>query len=159
MKKFTNALLTSALVVSTLGLAGLASAKPFGEGSGGERGDHFAESRHQHGDREFNLDRMAKRLNLSNEQRSQIERIIAASRGQMSVLRTKLLSNREQLSQMMQQSPLDEAAVRSLADAHGDLKADKVVLLAQQRAKINEVLTDEQRAKLAEMRTKKRWKH
>ena len=112
---------------------------------------------HKHGGRAFNVDRMAERLNLTDDQRAQIEAIMEESRQQMSNQRDKMQENREQLRALMQQSPLNEAQVRKVADAQGDLKADMIVLRAQKRAKINTVLTDDQRAQLEEMRGKRRW--
>ncbi len=130
---------------------------PFGDAPGCWRGAHQMGPGHKHGGRAFNVDRMAERLNLTDDQRAQIEAIMEESRQQMSNQRDKMQENREQLRALMQQSPLNEAQVRKVADAQGDLKADMIVLRAQKRAKINTVLTDDQRAQLEEMRGKRRW--
>jgi len=157
MKKSSKLLLAGVLIVSSLGLVAAVSAKPFSEGPGCERGGHHMGSDHKYGDRGFNVDRIAKKLNLTDDQRTQIEAIVEGSKQQMSDRREKMQASREQLKELIQQSPLNETEVRKVADAQGDLKADMIVLRAQQRAKINAILTDDQRIQLEDMRGKKRW--
>ncbi len=156
MKKSSKALLASVLIVSSLGLVATVSAKQYSDRPDCERGGHHMGSGHERGDKGFKLDRMAKKLNLGDDQRTQIEAIMEASKQQMSDQRDKVQANREQLRSLTMQSPLDEVAVRTIADAQGDLKADMIFLRAQQRAKINAILTDEQRAELEDMGGKKR---
>ena len=157
MKKLTKPLIASALIVSSLGLIGAASAMPFGEGAGCWRGGYQMGPGHKYSGRGFNVERMANKLDLTDDQRTQIEAIAEESREQMSDQRNKLQANLEQLRELMQQSPFNEAEVRNIADAQGDLKADMIVLRAQQRTKINAVLTDDQHAQLEKMRGKRRW--
>ena len=155
MNKSIKTVLASALVVSSLGLVAPVSAKPQGDGADCERGRHM-EAFHKRGEKGFNVDRMAKKLDLSENQRTQIEDIMAASKPQIMDHREKLRENRKQLKSLTKQSPLDEAALRKVADTQGDLTADMIVLRAQQRAKIGDILTQEQRAKLADRADKKR---
>jgi len=159
MKKSSKLLITSVLVASSLGLVATATAKPFGEGPGCGRGAHYMGADYKRGGHEFNVERMAKKLNLTDDQRTQIEAIVEASKQQKNDQRDKMQANREQLRELTQQSPLNEAEVRKVADAQGELKADMIVLRARQRAEINAVLTDEQRAQLEDKRGKKRWNH
>lgn len=158
MNKSLKAVLASTLIVSSLGLVAPVSAKPSGDGPDCDRGRH-TEAPHERGDKGFNVDRMAKKLDLSDDQRTQIEGIMAASKQQMKDQHDKLRANRKQLRSLTMQNTLDEAALRKLADAQGDLKADMIVLRAQQRAKIGDVLTKEQRAKLADRAGKRREHH
>lgn len=158
MNKSLKSGLACVLIVSSLGLVAPVSAKPSGDGADCDRGRH-ADAVHKRGDKGFNVDRMAKKLDLSDDQRTQIEGIMAASKQQITDHREKLRENRKQLKSLMRQSPLDEAALRQVADSQGNLKADMIVLRAQQRVKINDILTNEQRAKLADMVGKKRGHH
>jgi len=155
MNKSIKTVLASALIVSSLGLVAPVSAKPQGDGADCDHG-RLMEMVHKRGEKGFNVDRMAKKLDLSENQRTQIEDIMAASKQQIMDHREKLRENRKQLKSLTKQSPLDEAALRKVADARGDLTADMIVLRAQQRAKIGDILTQEQRAKLADMGGKKR---
>ena len=155
MNKSFKAVLASTLIVSSLGLVAPVSAKPSGDRPDCDRGRHM-EAVDKRGDKGFNVDRMAKKLDLSDDQRTQIDGIMAAAKQQMKDQHDKLRANREQLKSLMRQSPLDETALRKVADAQGDLEADMIVLRAQQRAKIADILTEEQRAKLADRAGKKR---
>ena len=155
MKKSLKAMLASALIVSSVGLVAPVSAKPQGEGADCDRG-RLMDAVHKRGEKGFNVDRMAKKLDLSENQRAQIEAIMEASKQKMSDHRDKLRANRKQLKSLTMQSPLDEVMLRKVAEAQGDLKADMIVLRVQQRVKINGMLTSEQRVKLEDMGGKKR---
>lgn len=155
MNKSLKAVLASALIVSSLGLVVPVSAKPQGESADCDSG-RLMDGFHKRGEKGFNVDRMAKKLDLSENQRAQIEDIKAAAKQQMKDHRDKFRANREQLKSLTMQSQLDETALRKVAEAQGDLKAEMIVLRAQQRVKINGILTSEQRAKLADMVGKKR---
>ncbi len=156
MKKLSNPLLASVLIVSSLGLAATASAMSSGEGSDCERGGHKMGPGHKQGGRGFNVERMANKLDLTDDQSTQIKAIVEQSKQQMSDQHDKMQENRKQLRALMQQSPLNEAEVRKIADTQGDLKADMIVLRAQQHATIHAVLTDEQRAQWKETRGNRR---
>ena len=156
MKKSTNYLLAGALVMSSVGLAGMVTAMPYGDGPGCGRGGNQVEAGYKRGGRGFNVDRMAQRLDLTDDQRTQLQAVLAAAKPRMSDLRSELQASRKKLRELMQTSPIDEAEVRNIAETQGDLKADMIVLRAQQRAEINAVLTDEQRTQWVEMRGKRR---
>ncbi|MEE4378135.1 MAG: Spy/CpxP family protein refolding chaperone [Candidatus Competibacteraceae bacterium] len=144
MKKLSKPAIAVVLIVSSLGLAATVSAKPGGDrdcGRGGQQG--------------FNVERIADKLDLNDEQRVQIAAVVDKSSQQMASLRDQMKANREQLRELSQQSPFDETAVRNVADTQGDLKANMIVLRAQQRAEINAILTDEQRAQWEEKRGKR----
>lgn len=100
---------------------------------------------------------MTEKLNLSDEQRAKVKVIVEDSKQQMSDLGEKMRENREQLRELTQQSPLNEAKVRKVVDTQSDLKADMIILRAQKRAKINAVLTGDQRAQLEQTRGKRGW--
>ncbi len=156
MKKSSKALLASVLIVSSFGLGSTVSAKEHGDRPDCERGGHHMGESDKHGNKGFNVDRLARKLDLGDDQRTQIEAVVEASKQQISAQRDKMQANREQLRSLTMQRPLDVAAVRTFADAQGDLNADMIVLRAQQRAKINTILTDEQRAELEDMSRKER---
>ncbi len=156
MKKLSKPLLAGVLIVSSLSLAATASAVSSSEGSGCERSGHKMGQGHKRGDRGFKVERMADKLGLTDDQSTQIKAVIAQSKQQMSDQRDKMQENRKQLRVLTKQSPLNEAEVRKIADAQGDLKADMIVLRAQQHAKIHAILTDEQRTQWEQMRGKRR---
>lgn len=153
MKKSFKTLLATALVVSSLGMAGQVAAMPYGGGPDGcmRGGLHKGP-----GGKGFNVERMSNRLNLTQEQRTQVQAIVDGNSEQMTDLRAKMQQNRETIRGLTQQTPFDEEEVRRLADEQGDLKADMIVLRAQQRSQISAVLTDEQREQMKNMRGKRR---
>ena len=151
MKKLTKSLLAMTLVVSSVGLVTVVSAMPFGDGSGcGRAGHHMAHSKHD-GGRGPNLERLADRLNMTEQQRAEVKAVLDDTRQQMVKLREQMRDNRAQLRDLAGKTDFDEAAVRSIADKQGDLNAETIVLRARQRHEMKAVLTDEQRVQLDEM--------
>ena len=151
MKKLTKSLLAMTLVVSSVGLVSVVSAMPFGDGPGcGRGGDHMMPGKRD-GGRGPNLARLADRLNMTEQQRAEVEAVLDESRQRMVKLREQMRENRVQLRELSGKTDFDEAAVRSIADKQGDLKAETIVLRARQRHATKAVLTDEQRAQLDEM--------
>lgn len=157
MKKSIKPLLAVVLVAGALGMTSHVSAMPPGDGDGGcMRGSQKMNQGGKHQGRGFNVERMSRKLNLTDEQRTQVESIVEASSQQFSDIRTELQQNRASLRELSLETPLDEAKVRELADTQGDLKADMIVLRAQRRSQISAILTDEQRQQMQSMRGKKR---
>jgi Spy/CpxP family protein refolding chaperone len=151
MKKLTKSLLAMTLVVSSVGLVTMVSAMPFADGAGcGRGGHHMGHSKH-HGGGGPNLERLADRLDMTEQQRAEIKVMFDDSRQQMANLREQIRENRTQLRELAGQAEFDEAAVRSIAERQGDLKAETIVLRARQRHEMKAVLTDDQRVQLEEM--------
>lgn len=158
MKKLTKSLLAATLVVSSVGLVTVVSAMPFADGPGcGRAGHHMAYSKHS-SSRGPNLERLADRLDMTEEQRAEIKVILDDAREQMVELREQIRENRVELRELTGQAEFDEVAVRSLADKQGDLKAEAIVLRARQRHDMKAVLTDEQLVQLDEMRNRKHYR-
>ena len=153
MKKTFKTILAVALVAGSLAVAGQAAAMPYGGGPDGcMRGAHKMGP----GGKGFNVERMSQRLNLTEEQRTQVQASVDGTSEQMTDLRSKMQQNREAMRELTQQTPFDEEEVRKLAAAQGDLKADMIVLRAQQRSEINAILSDEQRAQMQNRPWRKR---
>lgn len=151
--------MASVLVLSSLGLAVPAYSMPAGEGyKKCMHGEYKREHGGMHGKRGFDVDRLAEKLNLSDDQRSQMKVIIEESKPQISALREKMRENRKQLRELSQKTPFNETDVRKLAEAQGDVKAEMIVLRMQQRSQIQALLTEEQRVQMKEMREKKHWR-
>lgn len=151
MKKFTKSLLAMTLVVSSVGLVTVVSAMPFADGPGcGRAGQSMAPGKRD-GGRGPNLERLADRLNMTEQQRAEVKAVVDDSRQQMVKLREQMRENRAQLRGLAGTTAFDETAVRSIADRQGDLKAETIVLRARQRHAMRAVLTDEQRVQLDDM--------
>ena len=152
MKKFAKSIFVVTLLVSSVGLVTMVSAKPFSDGPGCGRGSHQAgQGQHDRSKGRY-MKRLARRLNMTDEQRADIEAILGNSRDQMAGLRDEMRANRAQIRDLTRLSGFDEDAIRGAADKQGDLKAEMIVLRARQRAEMRALLTDEQRAQLDDMR-------
>ena len=159
MKKILTTALASISAMTSLGFAASSYAMPSAEGyEKCMHGKHGKGHGEKHGRRGFDIDRMAEKLNLNDEQRASMQTIVEQSKPEISALREKMRENRKLLKELAHKSPFNEAEVRKLANAQGDLKAEMIVLRMQQRSKISEVLTEEQRAQMKEMREKKHWR-
>lgn len=155
MKTLTKSLVAGVVLASSVGLVTVVAAMPSGDGPGcGRSGHHMGHGRHS-GGHGLKLERLADRVNATDEQRAAIRAIADGSRQQMTNLRDEIRANRGQLKELTRQTPLDEAAVRSVADKQGELKAEMIVMRARERSEMKAVLTDEQRAELDEMRGRK----
>lgn len=95
------------------------------------RGRHFA--------------RLAEVLDLTPEQQEQIKAIRSAEREKVEPLRQQLLEGRDKLCLLIEASPFDEAAVRSLAASQADIRTEMIVSRARVQNRINALLTPEQR--------------
>ena len=105
------------------------------------------------------MERMIKHLDLSDEQATQVRSIRDSYQPKMQALREKMQENRKQLREEMQSETIDQEKVKKLAQATGDLKAEKIILRAEKRNKIHNVLTKEQREKMKEMKERRGYKY
>jgi len=105
------------------------------------------------------MERMIKHLELSDEQATQVRSIRDSYQPKMKALREKMKENRKQLREEMRAETIDQEKVEKLAKSMGDLKADKIILRAEKRSKIHDVLTKEQREKMKEMKERRGYKY
>ena len=92
--------------------------------------------------------RMAERLGLDDTQHETIRNIVDAARPEMQALRDKARANRDALAALDAGSP----DVQSIAISNGELATEATLLFTRVRGEINAVLTEEQRAELAEIK-------
>jgi len=152
--------LIATLLVSSLALGGTAIAQA--------SSDHSYNSEH-HGKHckkgkmgkrfGMRIERMAKKLGLSESQLEQARKIEAKYKPKMQAMHEKKKASRQQLREVMHADNIDQASVKKLAKQQGDLKAQKIVLRSQMRTEINKLLTAEQRIKMKDMHNKRYEKH
>jgi Spy/CpxP family protein refolding chaperone len=164
MKKTTALLLTSALLAGGIGVATADDDRyERGEGSKfgcrhkGEHGGygHHGWGRHGH-DAEERVERMSKVYGLNDKQVEQVRAITKKYEAGFDKLQTGMRDNRTKLRELMEKGDAGEADVRKLADAHGRLKADKIVLRSKMQQEIDKVLTKEQLEKRKQWREARR---
>ena len=91
------------------------------------------------------IDRMAKKLNLTEAQKEQVKAILASEREKTEPLRQRLAENRKNLRKAIEAQPFDEATVRTLAAKQNDTRVELVVSRARARSQIYALLSPEQR--------------
>ena len=133
----------ASILVSSLGLAGVAHACKGHSGGGheGSRGDRMMHT--------------LKKLDLTDEQRQAVSEITDASRDQMKARRDEMSTIRKALKEQGRAATFDAGAVRQLADAKSKIMADITVERMQRLHQIRQQLTAEQLEKLDAMKEKR----
>jgi len=96
----------------------------------------------------MNVMRMAEELNLSDEQRDKIGKIIDDTRPKLRKNGFAMMDNRKEIHALMQDGNVDDKKLRSLTRKQGDLTAEQMYLQLKMQSDIHNVLTDEQREKM-----------
>jgi len=100
------------------------------------------------------FERVADRLDLSDTQREQVRDVLKAHKSGILASIQQVRTSRAALRQAIDTDPVDEGTIRSRAADMGRAEADAAVVRAQIRAEILPILNDEQKAKLAALRTR-----
>ncbi len=103
--------------------------------------------------------RMAKELNLTEDQQKQIKAILESERQKAAPLRKQLAENREQVRKAIEAQPFDESAVRALAAGQNATRVELVVSRARAKSQIFALLTPEQRDLAKKFRWEGRGRH
>ena len=93
-------------------------------------------------------------LDLTDEQKAKVKEIMDANKTTFEPTMQSMKENRAKLHDLSKAGTFDQAQVESLANEQGDLVAKMIVQKESVKAQIFAILTDEQKAKAAEMRTK-----
>ncbi|MGA6993368.1 MAG: Spy/CpxP family protein refolding chaperone [Candidatus Deferrimicrobiaceae bacterium] len=101
--------------------------------------------RHRGKDPGQRIDRMAKKLDLTEAQKEQVKAILASERDKAEPLRQQLAENRENLRKAIEAEPFDEATVRALAESRNKTRVELVVSRARTKSRIFALLSPEQR--------------
>jgi protein CpxP len=96
--------------------------------------------------------RIARALDLSDDQKSQIKAILKAHASEIEAQIRASAAARSAVHDAVLAQPPDEAAIRAAAQNFGQVHADGAVLFAKVRAEIQPILTEPQRAKIQRFR-------
>ncbi len=91
------------------------------------------------------IDRMAKKLGLTEAQQEQVKAILTSEREKVAPLQQQLAENREKIRQTIEAELFDEAAVRTLAESQNQTRVELVVSRARTKSQIFALLSPEQR--------------
>ncbi len=132
------------LAIVLCGTAMLYAQQAEASGSAAEWGGHH------HGRMAF----MARELNLTDQQKTQIKTIMQSNRATMTPVLTQLAQNRKAMLTLTAGGAFDQAKVQTLATQQAQLMSQLMVQKAAVRSQIyNTVLTADQKAKADQMRT------
>ncbi|TFG60427.1 MAG: periplasmic heavy metal sensor [Deltaproteobacteria bacterium] len=91
------------------------------------------------------IDRMAKKLGLTEAQQEQVKAILTSEREKVAPLQQQIAENRGKIRQTIETEPFDEAAVRTLAESQNQTRVELVVSRARTKSQIFALLSPEQR--------------
>lgn len=103
--------------------------------------------------------RMAKELNLTEDQKTQIKTILESERQNAAPLRKQLAENREEMRKAIESQPFDESAVRALATRQNAARVELIVSRARVKSQIHALLTPEQRDMAKKLRAEGKGRH
>ena len=154
MKKIT---IIPILMIGTLLVAGSAFAWSGGhnkkncDGFQGHRGQGMTQEQHE--DRmENRLEKMAVILDLTEQQKGQLETLFEKKWQDRQSMRTEMEASRKTLREYKQGNNFDESEFRAIAQKHADLKAEMMVQRAKTKQQVFAVLTPEQQQKAEKLR-------
>lgn len=96
-------------------------------------------------------ERIIRGLDLTDEQKSKVKELRDAHQQAVAPLHEAMKANREKLSAATANGAFDEAAVTAIANEHGSIAAQMMVAREKMKSQVYALLTDEQKAKFAEM--------
>ena len=111
------------------------------KGQKGHQGGHF-------------FQRMARELNLSDQQRAEAKTLFEQGRAEHKPLMDAMGGERRKLQSLIHSGNADEAAIRAQAAKVAAVQSDLAVLRGQQAKQFAALLTPDQAAKLKELREK-----
>ena len=108
--------------------------------------------KHQRGHRFFKI--LARKLSLTDQQKSQAQAIFKANRATAKPLFTSLMTEKHQLRTLIMSGTADEAAIRAESAKVASIEADLAVQRANGAKQFQALLTPDQQAKLKALQAK-----
>ncbi len=145
--------LTLSLGVVVLAVVALAATAVY-VGAQGRMGWHGRDGWHGRGERpsiERIVDHIGSRLDLTADQKAQVNTIIAAEHTNVEPLFVQLAANWQQMRAATTGGQFDEEQVRALATSQAQTITELIVVKERVKAKVYAVLTPEQRTKADQM--------
>ena len=155
MNKLNVALAT--VLISTVGFATAPAMAEGGEGGWkkGHKGHHG--KMHHRGKRgKHMMKRMARKLGLTDEQKAEMKTLREAHREEMKPLREQRKAIRTSLEALDPAAADYDAQITVIADQQANLARQMFILKNKMKQQMSAVLTDEQRAKMKEMRAERK---
>jgi len=141
---------TRSLFLFTIAAAALLVAPALAQPGPMGRGGHGP---HEPG---MGLDRMIRHLDLTEEQRQQLEQLQARHRDATRAVRDQLRAAHERFAELAHAETLDEAALREAAAEMAELRSEMMLSRVSMRREVDAILTPEQLEQLQQMRQGRR---
>ena len=144
MKAAIKSILAITAIVSAIAMAPMTASAYMGDDGpppGGNHGSHFK--------------KMAKELQLTDQQKQQLKEIFAKNRPQAEPLMKQMQAERRALRALIQADTIDEAAIRAQSAKVAAVEADMAVHHARVAKEIRAILTPEQIAKEKELQAER----
>lgn len=93
-------------------------------------------------------------LDLTDDQKAKVKGIMDASKASIEPLMQQMKDNHAKIAGLGADGKFDQAQVEALANQQGSITSQMIIEREKAKAQIFAILTDEQKAKAAEMRTK-----
>ncbi len=142
------------IIIAILAFAVLATGVMFAVGqqkSGdGKRGGFGKRGHHRGG-----YGMMYRGLDLTEDQKAKLKEFRTAGRSSLQPTREALRANRKKMQELTATGAFDEAQVTALANEQAALSAKMIVERQRMKSQLFSILTDEQKAKLAEGKAKR----
>jgi len=164
MKKVTLTILTIALVaLGAIFVIGQSTDTDGGEAKMDKQGRHgkfgkrgkrgMRGKRGKRGHR--GMGRMFRNLDLTDAQKTQVQTIMKNNRESSKTMRQQMRANKQALRKATENGAFNQSEVQAIANKQGNLHAQMIVQKQKVKAEIFNVLTAEQKAKLAEQKAER----
>ena len=144
MKKVFIAILAFSVLATGVIFAVAQKSDDGGKGSHGRRGGH-----HRSGGMGF------RGIDLTEAQKTQIKSIREANKAAVQPLREAMKANRAKMAELTANGAFDEAQITALANETAAVQAKLTVERQRVKSQMFTVLTEEQKAKMAEIKAKR----
>jgi protein CpxP len=144
MKATIKSILAGAAIVTAVSMAPVAATAHMGGDGPPSAGNH-----------ENHFKKMAKELQLTQQQKQQVKEIFAKNRPQAEPLMKQMHAERRALRSLVQADTIDEAAIRAQSAKIAAVEADLAVQHAHVAKEIRAILTPEQIAKQNELQAQR----
>ncbi|MGB8011729.1 MAG: Spy/CpxP family protein refolding chaperone [Terriglobales bacterium] len=111
----------------------------------------FAQGHHGFGGPDGDFHHMLKQLNLTSDQHAQVKAIFEKEKPAIEPLMQQMRQNHDAMKALEASGPFDEAKTRALATQNSQTMVELQVEHARIKAQIMQVLTADQKAKLAQI--------
>ena len=153
----TQTLIVTTVLAGLLTLGGIAQADSYkGKDKHAKYGQMSEAERTAH--KQKRLDRMAEKLGLSNEQKTQIQALKQNNHNEIKPLRNEQRVLRQEIRQLDPNASDYAAKLADAANRGAELKRQMIIAKGNKRKQMAAILTPEQLAKMKEMKSKRRSK-